>query len=77
MSAATVTSARVLVALDIDGTLIDGDRRVPAGTVEALDLVRAAGHEVVLATGRSLAGLLPIATRLGSREAGLCAPTAP
>lgn len=65
MSAATVTSARVLVALDIDGTLIDGDRRIPAGTVEALDLVRAAGHEVVLATGRSLAGLLPIATRLG------------
>jgi Cof subfamily protein (haloacid dehalogenase superfamily) len=51
--------------LDIDGTLIDSDRRIPAGTVEALDLVRAAGHEVVLATGRSLAGLLPIATRLG------------
>lgn len=65
MSAATTASARVLVALDIDGTLIDSDRRIPAGTVEALDLVRAAGHEVVLATGRSLAGLLPIATRLG------------
>jgi len=65
MSAVTATSARVLVALDIDGTLIDKDRRVPPGTVEALDLVRAAGHEVVLATGRSLAGLLPIATRLG------------
>ncbi|MFD7022925.1 HAD family hydrolase [Promicromonospora sukumoe] len=65
MSAATTTSTRVMVALDIDGTLIDGDRRIPAGTVEALDLVRAAGHEVVLATGRSLAGLLPIATRLG------------
>ena len=65
MSAVTATSARVLVALDIDGTLIDSDRRIPPGTVEALDLVRAAGHEVVLATGRSLAGLLPIATRLG------------
>ncbi|MEV0949691.1 HAD family hydrolase [Promicromonospora sp. NPDC050249] len=61
----TATSARVLVALDIDGTLIDSDRRIPSGTVETLDLVRAAGHEVVLATGRSLAGLLPIATRLG------------
>ncbi|MDR7381716.1 HAD family hydrolase [Promicromonospora iranensis] len=65
MSAVTATTARVLVALDIDGTLIDSDRHVPSGTVEALDLVRAAGHEVVLATGRSLAGLLPIATRLG------------
>ncbi|WP_369371737.1 HAD family hydrolase [Promicromonospora sp. Populi] len=65
MSAVTATSARVLVALDIDGTLIDSDRRIPSGTVETLDLVRAAGHEIVLATGRSLAGLLPIATRLG------------
>lgn len=59
------SAARVLVALDIDGTLIDSDRWIPPGTVEALDLARAAGHEIVLATGRSLAGLLPIATRLG------------
>ncbi|MFI8523545.1 HAD family hydrolase [Promicromonospora sukumoe] len=65
MSTATTTSTRALVALDIDGTLLDGEQRIPAGTVEALDLVRAAGHEVVLASGRSLAGLLPIATRLG------------
>ncbi|MGW2094539.1 HAD family hydrolase [Promicromonospora sukumoe] len=65
MSTATTTSTRALVALDIDGTLVDSEARVPAGTVEALDLVRAAGHEVVLASGRSLAGLLPIATRLG------------
>ncbi|MFI6428405.1 HAD family hydrolase [Promicromonospora sp. NPDC050880] len=61
----TTTCTRTLVALDVDGTLVDGERRIPSGTVEALDLVRAAGHEVVLATGRSLAGLLPIATRLG------------
>ena len=65
MNATTTTGTRTLVALDIDGTLIDSDRRIPSGTVETLDLVRAAGHEVVLATGRSLAGLLPIATRLG------------
>lgn len=60
-----VTAPRLLLALDIDGTLVDSDGRVPPGTVEALDLVRAAGHEVVLASGRSLAELLPIATRLG------------
>jgi len=60
-----VTAPSLLVALDIDGTLIDSGRRIPPGTVETLDLVRAAGHEVVLATGRSLAGLLPIASRLG------------
>jgi hydroxymethylpyrimidine pyrophosphatase-like HAD family hydrolase len=59
------TTTQRLVALDIDGTLIGQDRRIPPGTVAALDLVRAAGHHVVLATGRSLIGLGPIATRLG------------
>jgi phosphoserine phosphatase len=59
------TAPRHLVALDIDGTLVGGESKVPSGTVEALDLVRAGGHEVVLASGRSLTGLLPIAVRLG------------
>ncbi|MFD7307097.1 HAD family hydrolase [Promicromonospora sp. NPDC059942] len=65
MNARTTTCTRALVALDIDGTLLDGEQRIPTGTVEALDLVRAAGHEVVLASGRSLTGLLPVASRLG------------
>ncbi|MFC4631215.1 HAD family hydrolase [Promicromonospora alba] len=60
---------RRLIALDIDGTLLGQDRKIPAGTVDALDLVRAAGHEVVLATGRSLVGLMPVAIRLGLVEA--------
>ncbi|PUB25474.1 HAD superfamily hydrolase (TIGR01484 family) [Promicromonospora sp. AC04] len=65
-SAQAITDhARTLVALDIDGTLVDSGGRIPSGTVEALDLARAAGHKIVLASGRSLAGLLPIATRLG------------
>lgn len=38
------------MVLDIDGPLIDSKRRIPPKTVETLDLVRAAGHEVVLAT---------------------------
>ncbi|MFC8798973.1 HAD family hydrolase [Promicromonospora sp. NPDC057138] len=65
MTTTTSTRTRHLLALDIDGTLLGHDGKVPAGTVDALDLVRAAGHEVVLATGRSLVGLMPIATRLG------------
>ncbi|WP_419706278.1 HAD family hydrolase [Promicromonospora sp. NFX87] len=65
MNAATTTATRTLVALDIDGTLVDGENKIPSGTVETLDLARAAGHEIVLATGRSLVGLLPIAVRLG------------
>jgi hydroxymethylpyrimidine pyrophosphatase-like HAD family hydrolase len=62
------TAARRLIALDIDGTLLGKDGKVPTGTVETLDLVRAAGHEPVLATGRSLVGLMPVATRLGLIE---------
>lgn len=64
----TTPITRRLVALDIDGTLLGSDGKVPAGTVDALDLVRAAGHEVVLATGRSLVGLMSAATRLGLVE---------
>jgi Cof subfamily protein (haloacid dehalogenase superfamily) len=71
--AATTTCARTLVALDIDGTLVDAENKIPFGTVEALDLARAAGHEIVLATGRSLVGLLPIAVRLGLTNTwGVC-----
>ncbi|WP_275001716.1 HAD family hydrolase [Promicromonospora iranensis] len=73
MSAATATVTRTLVALDIDGTLVDDGSRIPSGTVEELDLARAAGHEIVLATGRSLVGLLPITVRLGLTDAwGVC-----
>lgn len=73
MSAATATCTRTLVALDVDGTLVDAENRIPSGTVEALDVARAAGHEIVLATGRSLIGLLPIAVRLGLTSGwGVC-----
>lgn len=61
----TQPTHRLLIALDIDGTLLERGGRVPSGTVEALDLVRAAGHTVTLATGRSLVGLMSVATRLG------------
>lgn len=62
---AAAAVSRLMVALDIDGTLLGHDGKVPTGTVAALDLVRAAGHEVVLATGRSLVGLRSGATQLG------------
>jgi hydroxymethylpyrimidine pyrophosphatase-like HAD family hydrolase len=54
-----------MVALDIDGTLSAGGMTVPAVTVEAVEDVRRAGHHVVLASGRSLVGVLPVARRLG------------
>lgn len=54
-----------LVALDIDGTLLGADREVPDVTVEAVTRARRSGHHVVLASGRSLVGVLPVARRLG------------
>lgn len=56
----------VLAALDIDGTLTDsGSVDVPAPTADAVAEVLQAGHHVVLCSGRSLAGILPIARSLG------------
>ncbi|WP_125778123.1 HAD family hydrolase [Antribacter gilvus] len=61
-----LTGGRLLVALDIDGTLCpDGTNILPDDTRDAVTEIVAAGHVVVLATGRSLVGVLPIATLLG------------
>ncbi|MFD6139973.1 HAD family hydrolase [Promicromonospora sp. NPDC060271] len=54
-----------LVALDIDGTLLVTGQRVPEPTVLAVQLVRGRKHHVVLASGRSLTGILPVAKQLG------------
>jgi HAD superfamily hydrolase (TIGR01484 family) len=55
-----------MAALDIDGTLtVSGSLEVPAETVMAVAAVRAAGQHVVLASGRSVTGVLPIARALG------------
>ena len=42
-----------LIALDIDGTLLNGEHQVPRENYEAIQEARAAGVKVVLATGRS------------------------
>jgi len=54
-----------LVALDIDGTLLSHDGFLSAEARGAVADVRGAGHEVVLATGRSLVGVLPVLVDLG------------
>lgn len=46
-----------LVALDIDGTLVDAREHVTPAVVEALTAVRRTGVHVVLATGRSVFGI--------------------
>lgn len=55
-----------MLALDIDGTLTgEGRPDVPDESADAVRAARAAGHNVALATGRSLVGALPVAAALG------------
>jgi len=46
-----------LLALDIDGTLVDSAERASAAVVSAVAAARAAGAHVVLSTGRSVYGI--------------------
>ena len=59
-----MTDERWLVALDVDGTILQEDGTLTDATVEAIMRVRDAGHEVMLATGRSMSMTLPVMERL-------------
>mgnify|MGYP001256786214 FL=1 len=54
-----------LVALDIDGTLVDYGQDLSPRVAEAVARVREAGHHVVLATGRSIPPTMFVANQLG------------
>ena len=54
-----------LIALDIDGTVLQEDGTMNETVIQAVQKVRDAGHEVMIATGRSVAMTLPILERLG------------
>jgi Cof subfamily protein (haloacid dehalogenase superfamily) len=47
---------RLLIALDIDGTVLLEDETLSPGVVEAVEHAHRAGHEVMMATGRSWEG---------------------
>jgi hydroxymethylpyrimidine pyrophosphatase-like HAD family hydrolase len=57
-----------LLALDIDGTILDHDQAMSEPVRESVQAVAASGVHVVLATGRSLHGTLPVLDRLGLLE---------
>jgi 5-amino-6-(5-phospho-D-ribitylamino)uracil phosphatase len=66
-------AGRMLIALDVDGTVILEDESFSPGVVEAIADAQRAGHEVMLATGRSWSTTLPILERLGIRpEYAVC-----
>jgi Cof subfamily protein (haloacid dehalogenase superfamily) len=58
-------AGRWLIALDIDGTVLREDGVMNDAVISAVGRVRDAGHEVMLATGRSVAMTMPILDRLG------------
>ncbi|WP_337062782.1 HAD family hydrolase [Kineococcus sp. G2] len=60
-----------LVALDVDGTIVDHDEAMSDRVREAVQRLASSGAHVVVATGRSLHGVLPVLQRLGLHE-GFC-----
>ncbi|MDP9267318.1 MAG: Cof-type HAD-IIB family hydrolase [Acidobacteriota bacterium] len=54
-----------LLAVDIDGTLLDPNFQISAANLAALRRAHAAGVEIVLGTGRRHAFAMPIAEQLG------------
>lgn len=54
----------LLVALDIDGTLIDHEQHMTTAVRETVGALRDSGTHVVLSTGRSVSAVLPILAEL-------------
>jgi Cof subfamily protein (haloacid dehalogenase superfamily) len=54
-----------LIFFDIDGTLLDHDKKLPESTIEAIGQLKQAGHQVAIATGRAPFMFKDIRERLG------------
>ncbi|WDF33451.1 HAD family hydrolase [Arthrobacter agilis] len=54
-----------LIALDVDGTLVDHEGAMTEEVRDAARAVIEAGHDVIIATGRSLGATLPVIQLLG------------
>ncbi|MCT2084610.1 Cof-type HAD-IIB family hydrolase [Microbacterium enclense] len=63
--ARTAPVGRMLIALDIDGTVLLEDESLSPGVVDAVRHAHDAGHEVMLATGRSWDSTHTVMARLG------------
>lgn len=61
-----------VLALDLDGTLTNDEKKVTPRTHAALDAAIEKGVTVVLASGRPTAGILPLAKELGLDQKGGC-----
>lgn len=59
-----------LIALDMDGTLLDSRHEIPKRVKEAIAAAKAKGVTVALCTGRPLKGIRPQLEELGMNEKG-------
>lgn len=50
---------------DLDGTLLDDQKRIPPANKEAVEEMLKKGHKIVLASGRALSGVTGQAAKLG------------
>ncbi|BDZ62259.1 HAD family hydrolase [Demequina sediminis] len=57
-----------LVGLDIDGTLMHWGGDMSDAVVDAVERARMCRNHVVLATGRNIVGMMPVAQQLGIRR---------
>jgi len=67
-TAAPTRTKRWLVALDVDGTTMREDGVITDAVIAAVQEAEAAGHEVMLSTGRSESMTIPLLERLGIRS---------
>ncbi len=61
------TAERHLIALDLDGTVLHRDESVDPEVSGAIRTLAEAGHQIVIATGRSVDATLPIVEQLRIR----------
>ncbi|GAA3024731.1 Cof-type HAD-IIB family hydrolase [Tetragenococcus solitarius] len=59
-----------LVAIDLDGTLLDGQKKISLRNKKALQKAREQGTKVVICTGRPLAGIRPYLEELDMQGTG-------
>ena len=57
-----------LIAIDMDGTLLDNQKEIPVENIQAIQEAAAAGIKIVLCTGRPRSGIVPHFEKLGLSE---------
>lgn len=59
-----------LIALDIDGTLLNSEKKITANVFESIQNAKKSGAKVVLSTGRPLPGVTPLLNELNLIDEG-------